>query len=684
MKKIIYSALFALTGFGLNAQYHVLPYVDAGRNPLQLNNDQEQTAAYLADFGWTSIQATSATPVWSPAQTIPFAFSFNGNAETSYKVSTSGVLTFDVASMAAAPSSTRAALPDASIPDKSVCLWGLNATGANDAIITKTFGTAPNRQHHIMFASCGVGATNPGGSYWSYWMIILEETTNKIYLVDARTYNVPNATVSMGIQIDGSTAILNGGSSDYVNTAGEDDTPANNSYFAFVPGTRQAVDMEGWDLAVGAISSPGNQNFTGVIKNNGTAPVTSLTMNYSINGAAPVSAPLTGLNIAVDAFYNFTHPTAWNAVAGVFDIEVWASNINGSADGNPGDDRVAKTTTVLSENIQRMPFYEIFTSSTCGPCTPGNINFMNITDTISRDDYVAIKYQQDFPGTGDPYRTAESVSRRNTPYAINSIPRMEIDGGWDGNAQSFVYGQHTDSRNNPATYFLAGEWGRNGKDYSIKVRYKPIVEVADEKLFVAVIEKKTVNNVKTNGETEFHDVMKKMLPDANGTVLPNNAVGTLDSISMTYTFNGNYRLPASGAAANIINHSIEHSVENFYNTEVIAWVQAPNKEVMQAARLTNTENTGSLTENMNMKDVTVSPNPANDAFTVSFDSKEAGEMTFVLVDAMGSVVYNNTVNSNTGVNAISIPTSALSNGIYHMMIFDASNNAHVEKVMIQH
>ena len=37
---------------------------------------------------------TQATPAWSAVQTLPFAFQFNGQTVNSYKVSTSGVLTF--------------------------------------------------------------------------------------------------------------------------------------------------------------------------------------------------------------------------------------------------------------------------------------------------------------------------------------------------------------------------------------------------------------------------------------------------------------------------------------------------------------------------------------------------------------------------------------------------------------
>lgn len=686
MKRIFYSGLFLLFGATAFAQYNVIPYNLIGQNPRGVYTGVEQTSGVLTPEGWTSIQATSATPVWSPNQNMPFAFSFNGSAVTSYKVSTSGVLTFDVNTALAAPSHTFASLPDASIPDNSVCVWGLNALGANDAILKRTMGTAPYRQHIIMFSSMGYGNLSAGG--WTYWMIVMEETTNRISIVDARTYNFTPAEVAMGLQINSTTAIVYNGTSTYASQAtngGNEDTPVDNSYFTFSPGAAHAVDVEAMKINLPNFVPQGNTNVTGTLRNNGTAPITSMTLNYKIGTAATVSQSLTGLNIASYSNYNFTHGTPWNATPGTFNVKVWASNINGQADGHPHDDTLTKSVSVLGQLVQRVPFYEIFTSSTCGPCTPGNINFMNITDTISRNNYVAVKYQQDFPGTGDPYRTVESVNRRNTPYAINSIPRMEIDGGWDGNASSFVYSQHTQSRQNPALYVLNGEFQRlPNQQFSLKVRYSPLVDVTGEKLYVALIEKTTVNNVKTNGETIFHDVMKKMLPNETGTTLPNVAVGAMDSISMTYTFQGNYRLPASGAAANIINHNIEHSVENFSNIEVVAWVQMPDKSVLQAARLTNTTNSASLTESMKMQEVRIAPNPSNESFAVNFEANGSEAFTFVLVDVMGNVVFNSEFNASSGVNSVNIPTAKLATGMYHLMMFDDQNNAHVEKVMVQH
>ena len=210
----------ALSGY---AQYYYIPSLNPGMNPGGLNNDIEQPGA----TGWTVIKTGgNASPAWSSNAAVPFTFNFNGAPVTTFKVSTSGVLTFDVAAVTP-PATNNAALPDASVPNNSICVWGIEGSGANDEIRTKTFGAQPNRQHWIQFNSY----TAPGGSY-TYWAIVLEETSNSIYIVDQRTTAAGPVTLSAGIQINNALAYSVAGSPNLgALTPQELDTPLDNVYF---------------------------------------------------------------------------------------------------------------------------------------------------------------------------------------------------------------------------------------------------------------------------------------------------------------------------------------------------------------------------------------------------------------------------------------------------------------------
>ena len=98
MKKIITCLAVVLCSISAFSQYYFNTYNPAGINPGGVNTDPEQpfgAAGVTAADGYTSIVANGTTTLsWSPVQTIPFSFNFDGVAVTQYKVSTSGVLTF--------------------------------------------------------------------------------------------------------------------------------------------------------------------------------------------------------------------------------------------------------------------------------------------------------------------------------------------------------------------------------------------------------------------------------------------------------------------------------------------------------------------------------------------------------------------------------------------------------------
>ena len=668
------------------AQYWQIPNPNANTNPGGLNVDTEYPVGGGLAATWTTIHGPSASPAWSTQQTLPFTFLFNGNTVTDFKVSNSGVLTFDVATALPAPSFTRAALPNASIPDNSVCIWGLGGIGSNDNVVRKVFGTAPNRQLWIFFTSYGYGSVASDGTNYCYWSIVLEETTNRIHILDQRSNGFAGtAKVSAGVQIDAATAYSVATSPDLEPLAGTDPTPVDNSYYTFVQGTQPAFDLSVTEITTSPYLSQGNVTVTGTIKNYGTTTISSMDINYKIDGGAAVTSNLTGLSIASGTTYSFSHPTPWNATIGSHSIQAYASNLNnGNVDANPGDDALTKSVSVMSELVTRLPLFEIFTSSTCGPCAPGNTNYHSIVDLRPAAEFVSIKYQQDFPGTGDPYTTTEAINRRSSYYAINSIPRMMIDGGWNSNATAFSNALYDASILKPAQYKLNGTWSINGNSINCKVKFSPLFNDSGSKLRVAILEGTTFQNVATNGETEFEHVMKKMLPNETGSTVPVVAIGAWDSLSFNYTFPGSYRLPADGTTANRINTATEHSVEEFTDLYVIAWVQGADKTVFQAANLTKVTSTGIEAMSHTVHSVEVFPNPTADFINVNISMDQPDAIAATLVDLEGSIVESTVQRLNGGKNNIRFNAANLANGVYNVMIFDSKGNSAVHKVVVQH
>jgi hypothetical protein len=102
-------------------------------------------------------------------------------------------------------------------------------------------------------------------------------------------------------------------------------------------------------------------------------------------------------------------------------------------------------------------------------------------------------------------------------------------------------------------------------------------------LHAAIVEGVTYNNVGSNGQTEFHDVMKKMMPDEEGTPIAALSSGETVEFSLKWKFKGDY---VSGTGpSNMVDHDTEHTVEAFDALYVVAWVQdAVTWEVFQSAR----------------------------------------------------------------------------------------------------
>jgi len=669
MKKftlLAFALLMSVVGY---SQYYHLDW-DLGQNPGGINTDNEFPVGGGLPGGWTTI-IIGPSSAWSGDITIPFTFNFNGTDYTKCKVAP-GFLTFG--SPASFPGTTPSSLPNANVPDNTVAIWGLT-TGTGDFIVSKTFGSSPNRQFWVQMNTAGNANIQNG---WTYWSIVLEEGTNNIYIVDQRTLCVTAAgaqctgktQVSAGIQIDGTTAISLPNSPAMESRSTNDATPADNVYYAFYPGVQAdndimmvSTDMKtDYELAGGAIAVKGQ------IRNVGATALTSYDLNYSINGGATVTQNVTGVNIASGGYGTFEHATPFTpSVSDAYSIKVWTSMPNQMADANTDNDEATFNFKVHDKVFVRKPLYEVFTSSTCGPCTPGNINFHNVIDG-KEDDCVFIKYQQNWPGTGDPYCTAESNERRNY-YAINSIPRMEVDGGWDGNASSFTAQMHTDATAEPAFMNLTATSIQWGKHVEVSVEIDPASDfTGNNTLHVAIMEKTTFDNEKTNGEAEFVNVMKKMMTGGVGVNVGSLKKDTKVTKTYTWDFKGDYTLPFDGTSGNWINHNVTHSVEEFDDLIIAVWVQnATTKEVHQAAYATQAN--ASVLDMTTESKFTMFPNPATDITSINFELTSGSDVQVSVLNVSGQEVAATTAGTlNAGENTVDVDVSSLSKGVYYVQL----------------
>ncbi len=645
----------------LFSQYYYIPASSPG-NPGGLNADSEYPSGSGLDPSWTVILGPSqSSPAWSSTETIPFTFNFNGSAVTQYKVSSTGVLTFST-SVTAVPGAGNATLPDPAIPDNSVMVWGIQGTGANDNILSKTFGTSGSQQHWVFFSSYD------GGGSWSYWSIVLEEGSDKIYIVDQRHSSAANPQVTAGIQTDATTATMVSGSPTLSNVAGSSALPDDNHYYEFIYGSQSAIDAAGVAVTTFPYLILGNAPFTvsGEITNLGSSSITSMDINYSIDGASAVTESLSNLTINTYDNYTFDHSSTWNpSSSGTYDVAIWASNINGSSDMDPSNDTITGTVNVFTSFETRKPMLEVFTSSTCGPCVQGNINLATVLSNYP-EQFSLLKYQMSWPGNGDPYFTQEGYDRR-VFYGVNSVPRLEIDGGFDANPSGMTNQDFDDFAAIPSFTSLSANYSIGGQSVDVSITIDPLENMNSNNLtlYTGIFEFLTYNNSSTNGEIEFSNVMKKMLPDAGGYSINPLQAGVQVIENFSFTFQGNYTLPAD--ANSPINHMLNHSVEDFENLGVVVWIQDDiTKEILQST-------TASLVTDVNgdlssASKIMIFPNPTRDIATVAFQGLENSELQIKVINLLGEMVISERFTSSSNLDYYNLNVSKLNSGIYNVLL----------------
>jgi hypothetical protein len=405
-----------------------------------------------------------------------------------------------------------------------------------------------------------------------------------------------------------------------------------------------------------------------LVYRSGKADINSCDFNFEINGHVYTQA-LTGLTITDvipftflkhDSTVSFNNETS-------LPMKIWFSNLNGNAGIN--SDTFEIIINVYQDVVQRKVLHEVFTSATCGPCKLGNEILKSIFDA-NEGKWTCIKYQMNFPGSGDPYYTSE-CGVRATYYDVLGIPYLAADGNYYNDLPSYYSTQLLiDQSNQPSFISIESDFIKQSKKYISNLKITPLkTYTGNYKLFAAIIESVTRMNSVTggNGETEFYYVMKKFMTDVNGnniTLTKDQAVNT----ELLFEFKGNYRPPLN--ASNPINHEIEHSVENFNNLMLVYWIQNyDTKEVLQSGRVDHA--TLSIEEfDENENEVKIYPNPSDGNFNIVSD---IAFTQLKLRNTLGQEVFS----TNASGKEYNMQTRNLSPGLYILQL--KTDNGYINK-----
>ncbi len=664
MKRIFTLLVVLLAGFTVNAQYYY--YSGPGAFTGSLNQDPAYPTGGGQVAGWTSLVGPNATtPVWSATQALPFAFNFNGSPVTNYKISSTGVLTFTTAA-ATVPSATPAALPSASIPDKSICVWGLNANGANDNGSIKVFGTAPNRQLWIHYSSC----TNSTIA-WSYYSIVLVEGSDAIYVVDQRNTTGTGA-LTIGIQIDATTAVNVTGSPAVGAQAGGDFGPADDYTYEFIQGVQPANEIKLVSCDILPYIAAGNVSIKGTIRNLGSSPITSFTTAYDA-GAGLVPGNITGINVPSNGTYQFTHTTPLAATAGSnYAISL---GVTMTGDANLTNNTATANTTALTQIPARTVVGEERTGTWCGWCPRGAVGLAGMEAT---NNFIGIAVHN-----GDPM-TIAAYDGGISQWIPSSFPTGGVDRVTTGNPANFatMHAGRVNALTPCAVNSVTTTKTATNITVSTEVEFFGTIS-GNYRLSCVMVEDDYYDG--TTGQwlqvNYYNGGANGLMTDpvtgfewstAGANVSP-VAFGGYDHVAMTLSGNdilGNAgSLPAGSVPLGTHTFTFPTVPVSTFNNlgkvrAVVMIVNAATGEIMNAGK-SPTVSGLSLEEMEAVADYTVYPNPSAGSVNISFNLLNNANVSVQIVDALGNVVYTNASQMMTaGEHNANFNGANLANGMY--------------------
>ena len=363
---------------------------------------------------------SNTTAAWSNVETIPFPFNFNGSPVTDYKVSSSGVLTFTTGA-STVPAYSNAAIPNSIIPDQSILVWGIQGSGANDEIVTKTFGSVGSQQHWISFASYTYG------TYWIYWSIVLEEGSDKIYIVDQRT----NGTISItaGIQLNSTTAFSVTNSPSLTTLSANMADDSDNNYYEFIFGSQPDDDAELSSLDITPYSvAPAMIDIKGLITNLGGNTINAMDITWT-DGINSYTDNLSGLSIPTNSTYNFTHADQLNlAIPGSANLTVTIDNVNTNIDPDTSNNSLSTIANAVTFIPTKRVVFEEATGTWCGWCPRGAVALEDLAVTYPNTS-IGIAVHNSDPMVHNLYDTELGSLFSGYPSGIVDRVILDVDPG---------------------------------------------------------------------------------------------------------------------------------------------------------------------------------------------------------------------------------------------------------------
>jgi hypothetical protein len=261
-------------------------------------------------------------------------------------------------------------------------------------------------------------------------------------------------------------------------------------------------------------------------------------------------------------------------------------------------------TCIVQAQTPRMVLAESYTSTTCGPCGSQNPAFDALLHA-NEDKITSIKYHMSWPAPGnDPMYHHNPVDNnaRRTYYNINSVPHVHLDGNYyNGTPSTINQTRINNAAAVPSPFEIRMQHRLSDDQDSVYVTMmiRATEQVTGQLVaHIAVIEKEIhfTSPPGTNGERDFYNVMKALLPSKNGTSLSDFPLGAYVVIETAWELQNVYNVDQIAAVGFVQDNNNKH-VHQAANstTEPLVPFFANDAAVTSIQNITTVNCSGTLT-----------------------------------------------------------------------------------------
>lgn len=431
--------------------------------------------------------------------------------------------------------------------------------------------------------------------------------------------------------------------------------------------TPQAGSPAAYGLVGGTVNLGANvQNLSG-------STVNSYTMNYSIDGGAPVSATV---NTPISAFTSTAYSTSMTIPSvGTHSVKMWVT-VAGDADHT--NDTAYTSVVGVSFMPTKKLCIEEATGSWCGWCVRG-IVYMDSLRTLYGDNVSLIAvHDQDQMSA---FSTNTSTYDSYISGMIGGYPSVVVDRRYTDDPSNLLTIYNNDHADFGFADITLSTPTISGTNVTIPVAVKPAMNLSgDYRLALVLTEDQVHGTSSAWDQHNYYSYQSQNQPLTGQGVNYQNLTNPIPAAQMYYQFVARSITPATTGGTGLLPASMTAGTTYNYTFSSVSFAGV-NRHYMHAVVMLIDGSTGNILNTQNVAfdlgvnnvaagidNVILFPNPASSKTTIKFDLDHYSNVMVDVTDVAGRGVYATSSEMNAGSQQLVIPTNNLAAGTYNVRI----------------